>query len=146
MKRYEGIEAISLSITEDEVLFSRGSTPEVQAAHRAFEAQLAHTMNMIKQMEYHPHFTDDCGEYLAAALEISADLQMQRQEGAEALYEYMVERVKPNPKDWDENTPEAERIPDLLNYAGDGIASEITGWVKSQGWKDPYEDDEVPQE
>lgn len=126
---------IPFKIEDDNVLFSRGDTPEIEAAHRAFEAQLGHTMNMIKQMETHPHFTDDCGEYLAHALELSSRLQGVRQDGAEALYEMMVEMLKPVPEEW-EGRPESEWISDILNYSSDALAPEMLAWAKANGAKD----------
>ena len=123
-------------VLEDTVLYDPSSyTPEVKEAHQAFIAQLGHTMKMIKQLEGHPHFSDDCGEYLAHALELSSRLQGVRQDGPEALYETMKEMLQPVKEEW-EGRPENEWVSDLLNYSSDSIAPELYEWAKKNGAKD----------
>jgi hypothetical protein len=124
-----------LGIGEDSILFSRGDRPAVIEAHRAFEAQLAHTKDLIIALADHPHFTDDCGEYLATALELSAELQGVRQDGPEALYNKMVEMLEPDLDEW-RGYPESEWISQILNYATDGIAPELVEWAMANGAKD----------
>ena len=122
-----------LNLPDDSALFSRGNQEEAKA-HRAFEAQLAHTRNMINQLEDHPHFTDDCGEYLSHALEITNRLMMARQDGAEALYAEMMDMLKPAE---DADQPEdGAGVSDLLNYSMDSIANELYEWAKANGGKD----------
>lgn len=122
-----------LGISEDSVLFSRGESPKVIEAHLAFEAQLAYTRDLINQLVDHPHFTDDCGEYLASALELSAELQGVRQDGPEALYGKMIEMLKPDPDEW-EGRPESEWVSQILNYAT--VAPELVEWAMANGAKD----------
>lgn len=110
------VAVISLNIPENEVLFERGNSKELQKAHCVFEAQLGYTMNMIKQLEAHPHFTDDCGEYLAGALELSFSMQNARQEGVQALYDQMMELLK-----------EGNEV------ASDSYSKELVEWMEEQG-------------
>lgn len=64
--------------------------PHQQRAQLAFEGQLVHVSNLINQAKEHPHFTDDCGEYLRSALELAAALASARENGIESLCDYFV--------------------------------------------------------
>lgn len=122
-------EDVELNIPEDNVLFQPSSYgSEVRKAHEAFVAQLAHTMKLIKQLEEHPHFSDDCGEYLAHALELSTKLQAARQDGPEALYDEMVKMLEPSEED-----PE---ISDIMQYSTDGMSAQLNQWALDHGAKD----------
>lgn len=68
-------------------IFGNHEVPdELADAQRALDAQLYHTVDLINGLARHPHYTDDCGEYLRAALELSADLMSARENGLEDLY------------------------------------------------------------
>jgi hypothetical protein len=104
-----------------------GMTPE-QAAHAAFEAQLRHTAELIKSaLGPHRHFVDDCGDYLKAALKLSALLQEARMDGVEALIEEMKLLAEPAA---DVGTDDGMRELDA-SYASDGIAPELDDWVSA---------------
>lgn len=122
-----------LNIPESDHMFSRGNAEE-EIAHRAFEAQLSHTRNMINQLETHPHFTDDCGEYLAHALEVTSRLMNARQDGAGALYAEMMDMLQPAADDDQEQ--EGAQVSDLLMFSTDSLASELVDWAKANGAKD----------
>lgn len=111
-------------VEEDGYFFGFRGEGEVEKAHRAFEAQLKHTMNMIKSLEGHPHFVDDCGDYLFAALELSADMMSPRQNGPEDLHEWMVNEMK------------------VWVYATDGVAEEVYEWAREHGKAEEPDDEE----
>lgn len=50
-------------------------SPQKQQAYAAYIAQLRHTATLINNsLTDHPHFMDDCGDYLTAALDLSNQL------------------------------------------------------------------------
>jgi hypothetical protein len=64
----------------------RGETELEIKAHLAFEAQLRYTAQMIDRvLTSHAHYTDDCGDELLAALDLSMQLQQARMDGPESV-------------------------------------------------------------
>jgi hypothetical protein len=59
-------------------------------AQEALEAQLQLTGQLIEEMlTRHSHYTDDCGEYLRSALDLSTSMMSARENGIDALIEWM---------------------------------------------------------
>src|SRR6266576_6565697 len=86
-------------MTDNDIL-TRDFTAQELAAQALFEVQLKFTADMINRLrEDHPHYTDDCGDYLMAALELSDLLAVERAEGIEALVNFLDEKKK-EPNNW----------------------------------------------
>lgn len=99
-----------------------GITEEEKKAMVALNGQLLHTQLMIKTtLTEHPHYTDDCGEYLRSALELSYRLMSARENSIEDL----IARLK----ELGEVQQPAEvfggEIRLFSDYASDGIAPQI---------------------
>lgn len=108
----------------------RGENSEQVEAHLAFESQLRYTQEMLRQtLEEHAHYTDDCGDYLGAALELSYKLQDARTMGVEELLEVMENLIKED----EEGRSEYE------NFASDGVSQGFDEWARKQGWKSQYD-------
>lgn len=59
-------------------------------AQQALEAQLLLTSQLIEEvLTRHSHYTDDCGEYLRSALDLSASMMSARENGIDALIEWL---------------------------------------------------------
>lgn len=100
---------------------------EELAAQNALEAQLQYTQERIENMlTKHPHYGDDCGEYLRSALELSARLMFGRENGIEGLIDVFKELGR---------MPEGGEIgyDDELStmYACDGISPAVEALVLS---------------
>lgn len=68
---------------------------EELAAQLALEAQLESTATLITEtLTKHPHFTDDCGEYLSSMLTLSAKLMGGRENGITGLIETFKELAR----------------------------------------------------
>jgi hypothetical protein len=118
-------------------IFSIKDAPqELQNAQAVLEAQLRHTANLIQSaLTDHPHFTDDCGEYLRSALELSAFLASRREDGLEALLDGLKELAEA------EEVEEAVGVaPQVVgevdlklenDFASDGVAGEVFNFVLS---------------
>ena len=107
-------------MAEDDNIFTRDFTEEEAAAQKLLEAQLTYTANMaLENIKSHPHFTDDCGEYLRSALELSAAFMTERENGIDQFVNYLNEqKAHLDGAEEDDNW--------LLNdYASDGIAPEV---------------------
>jgi hypothetical protein len=105
-----------------------GWTPEEIAAEEAFTAQLKYTAEMIDGMVKdggHHHFTDDCGDYLFAALDISRDLQAARMNGPEDLIEALKEYAVA------EEGYEGEDIRKIDMMACDGVSPGLMKYIDS---------------
>lgn len=108
---------MTLNIVEDGVLLDMSSyTEDEKAAQLVLHAQLNLTRNMIEQLEGHPHFSDDCGEYLWAALSLGAELMDARQNGPDALHEALV-MMSEVQGEWE--------------YASDAMTEEYIQWMKN---------------
>jgi len=100
----------------------RGSTPEEVRAHEALEGQLLHTQELINNaLTRHAHYDDDCGDYLTAALQLSADLMDARLAGGSpALLDQFQELARTEEVD-----AEGIHHRGIDNFASDGIALEV---------------------
>lgn len=97
-------------------LFTEGMTEEQLAYQALFENQLKYTADMINRLrEGHKHYTDDCGDYLSAALDLSAKMQDQRMEGIETFTAWMNE-MKDDDDFWQD-------------FASDGVSPQIYEWL-----------------
>lgn len=112
----------------------RGDTPDEIYAHQVFEAQLRYTAEMIRvELDEHFHFADDCGDYLKAALRLCSLMQDARMDGPRSLLENMRGLLTPAP-DYDP-FPGDEPIDKTmlrLDYAGDGVCSELWEWAERE--------------
>jgi hypothetical protein len=89
-------------------------TKEELEFQEVFEAQLKYTANYINRLvDSHPHYTDDCGDYLASALLLSLKMAESRQEGIDSFMEWMKEQQQ------------EEQFHLLENYASDGISPAV---------------------
>jgi hypothetical protein len=102
------------------------TTNEEDLAQEVLEAQLRHTSSLItRSLTTHPHFTDDCGEYLRSALELAAYLASAREDGVEALLASLDELSK-----LQEDASEPDDYILYENYATDGIAPEVLDFIR----------------
>lgn len=117
----------------------RGESELEQKAHMALEAQLLHTERMIHTtLNEHAHYTDDCGEYLSSALELSANLMSARENGTEELLGFFKELAE-----LDEEDDSEDKLSKVFNnYASDGITKEVSDFIMELGGKDYTEDAE----
>jgi len=96
-------------------------TEEEAAAQKMLEGQLTYTANMaLENIKNHPHYTDDCGEYLRSALELSAYLMSEREEGIESFTKFLNDK-----RDEEEGKEDDDNHWLLNDYASDGIAPEV---------------------
>lgn len=115
-------------------IFTDGMTPEQRILQEVFEAQLLHLAKMIKEsIPNHRHYTDDCGDYLTAALDLSSKMAEMRIEGIEVFEDEMEEwrkeaRAYEDPSGEPDDYHGAEAYL-LNNYASDGIAPEVYTWM-----------------
>lgn len=95
-------------------ILTHGFTEKELEYQAILEAQLLHTSKMIRGMiPDHRHYTDDCGDYLWAALALSEQFIEWRMEGIDQFVISM-DRRKEGGADW---------LGD--NFAADGIAPEV---------------------
>jgi len=95
-------------------------------AQEALEAQLRQTQSMIETMlTTHQHYTDDCGEYLRSALELSASLASARENGVEELVAWFKDAAKEGVEG------QFDMYSKYLyeNYASDGISGAVEDLV-----------------
>lgn len=98
-------------------------TPE--RAEEVFKAQLEHTATLINhQLTDHWHPTDDCGDYLHAALDLSARLSFARADGLNALVDEFFELATLENNNFDGGSTYLYN-----NYACDGIDEEVIGLI-----------------
>lgn len=115
----------------------RGQSPEEVEAHLAYEAQLAETRDQIDSMlGAHPHFDDDCGAYLAAALRLAATLADARSLGTLELVRAFEALAADDPapkagEAGEEEDQEDQEVQSVLDadYDFDGVAKEVTDLV-----------------
>lgn len=108
---------------DDRAILRGDLTEEEERYQQALEAQLLHTKKKIEDaLGDHPHFTDDCGEYLSSALELSAFLQSGRENGMEGLIDAFKELAEDDGESalWN-------------NFASDGISLEVDKLVVELG-------------
>lgn len=100
--------------------------PAELEAQEALEAQLKQTQSMIGEMlTTHPHFTDDCGEYLRSALELAASLMSAREEGVEELVRWFTDAAEAGV----EHDASEYSVYLYSNYASDGISGAVEDLV-----------------
>lgn len=135
----------------NEPLWNMNNWPEhLVRTQLAFEGQLVHLADCIKQLPTHPHFSDDCGDYLFSALDLATQLQLARMDGVHDLYDKFLSLTETSPshdstfddqqnRDWMDGTV-------LLNdFAGDGISAMVFNhcrWLREQHLKDRFYDPE----
>ena len=91
-------------------------------AEELFKAQLSHTAAQINsQLGDHYHPTDDCGDYLDAALDLSLRLSSARSNGVEDLSMELLRLLNPTDDKGNVNWED---------YATDGVAQEIVEWAE----------------
>ena len=96
--------------------WTRDFTDQELEYQAVLEAQLKHTVKMINQMvTVHPHYTDDCGDYLFSALELSRDMMLHRMDGIHIFVKWLDDMKKLDEDDEDS----------ISNYASDGVAPEV---------------------
>lgn len=101
-------------------------SPEV--AEEAFKAQLAHTASLIQsQLTTHYHPTDDCGDYLMAALELSATLAGARSNSPDDLVDCLFTLAAVDP---DNNLPSEPSTTLYMSYACDGISPAVVDIIE----------------
>jgi hypothetical protein len=109
-------------ITSTDV-FIDGMSEEQLKAQEVFEAQLRFTAEMINRMTTtHRHYTDDCGDDLSAALDLSNDLQRARMDGPDALIERLTALAQPTEED-----PDFREIDN--NYSD--VAPEVMAYINA---------------
>jgi hypothetical protein len=107
----------------------RGENELEIKAHLAFEAQLRHTEKLIHSaLNDHAHFTDDCGEYLSAALDLSSQLSSARENGTKELLDQFELFAGPDPEDPDADYSKMETL-----FATDGVADEVNNFISALG-------------
>lgn len=111
--------------------FQSNYTPEEHAAEDLFEAQLKYTAEMITRLTTdHQHYTDDCGDYLTSALEISLNFAVQRAEGIDNFNRWLHSLV---------NSSEEFEEFDIKEFASDGISPAVYKFFSDNG-KPIFED------
>lgn len=86
-------------------------TNEEDMAEEVFKAQLRHTAHIINHSLTTERFTDDPGDYLYAALDLSTELQQAAMDGSGASILAAIERL------------------DIDNFATDGVVQELRDFI-----------------